>query len=52
MYDESPGFFKRWLRIVVVNGYVETANVSVYEMVQASYAISDLSLALYSYFPA
>lgn len=32
MYDESPGFFKRWLRVVVIQGYLETTNVSVYDL--------------------
>ena len=24
MYNKSPDFFKRWLRVVVVSGYLET----------------------------
>lgn len=28
MYDESPGFFKKWLRIIVIQEYIEPANVS------------------------
>lgn len=30
MYDESPGFFKKWLRIIVIQDHIETANVSVH----------------------